>query len=95
MRTTGMIRRVDELGRIVLPKEIRRTMSIPDGTPMEILIENDQVILRKYVPEEEVLEKLNMLEKQLELESEDMDLHKVKVIKKQISDIRAILNGEE
>lgn len=94
MRTTGMIRRVDELGRIVLPKEIRRTMSIPDGTPMEILIENDQVILRKYVPEEEVLEKLNMLEKQLELESEDMDLHKVKVIKKQISDIRAILNGE-
>ena len=95
MRTTGMIRRVDELGRIVLPKEIRRTMSIPDGMPMEILIENEQVILRKYVPEEEVLEKLNMLEKQLELESEDMDLHKVKVIKKQISDIRAILNGEE
>ena len=95
MRATGMIRRVDELGRIVLPKEIRRTMSIPDGTPMEILIENDQVILRKYISEEEVLEKLNMFEKQLELESEDMDLQKVKVIKKQIRDIRAMLNGEE
>lgn len=48
MRATGIVRRVDDLGRIVIPKEIRRSMDIREGEPMEIYLENDAVIFRKY-----------------------------------------------
>ncbi len=48
MKTTGVIRRIDELGRIVIPKEIRKNLRIKDGENIEILIDNDNVVLRKF-----------------------------------------------
>lgn len=49
MKATGIIRRVDDLGRVVIPKEIRRTMGIKEGEPLEIYIEGrDMVCFRKY-----------------------------------------------
>lgn len=49
MRATGIVRRIDELGRIVIPKEIRRTLRIREGDPLEIFTESDGcVIFRKY-----------------------------------------------
>lgn len=51
MKSTGIVRRVDELGRIVIPKELRSTMELPEGTPMEIYVEDDKIIFRKYQPE--------------------------------------------
>lgn len=48
MRATGIIRRVDDLGRIVIPKEIRETLRIEDGEPMELFIEDNGVFFRKY-----------------------------------------------
>lgn len=48
MKSTGVIRRIDELGRIVLPKEIRRNLGIREGENLEIFVEEDQVILKKY-----------------------------------------------
>ena len=48
MRATGIVRRVDDLGRIVIPKEIRRSLGIREGEPMEIYLENDAVIFRRY-----------------------------------------------
>ncbi len=51
MKATGIVRRIDELGRIVIPKEIRRTMRLRDGDPLEIFIDrNGSVILKKYSP---------------------------------------------
>lgn len=50
MKATGIIRRVDDLGRIVLPKELRQTMGIRTGDHMEIYTDADNIILRKYVP---------------------------------------------
>ena len=51
MQTTGIIRRIDDLGRIVIPKELRRKFNIKDGDPLEIFIENDGVIcFKKYIP---------------------------------------------
>lgn len=51
MKATGITRKIDELGRIVIPKEIRRTLRIREGTPLEIFTEkNGEVILRKYSP---------------------------------------------
>lgn len=48
MKTTGVIRRIDDLGRIVIPKEIRRSLKIRDGESMEIFVDNEYIALKKY-----------------------------------------------
>lgn len=48
MNAIGIIRRTDELGRIALPKEIRRTMKIKEGDPLMIYFDKDSIILKKY-----------------------------------------------
>lgn len=51
MKATGIVRRIDDLGRVVIPKEIRRTMRIREGDPLEIYTGNDgEVIFKKYSP---------------------------------------------
>ena len=51
MKATGITRRIDELGRIVIPKEIRRTLRIREGAPLEIFTDREgQIILKKYSP---------------------------------------------
>lgn len=48
MKATGVVRRIDELGRIVIPKEIRKTLRIKEGENLEIYIDNESIILKKY-----------------------------------------------
>ncbi len=51
MKATGIVRRIDELGRVVIPKEIRRTLRIREGDPLEIFTDKEgEVILKKYSP---------------------------------------------
>lgn len=51
MKATGIVRRVDDLGRVVIPKEIRRTASIREGDPLEIFLDEDgAIVVRKYIP---------------------------------------------
>ena len=51
MKATGIVRRIDDLGRVVIPKEIRRTLRIKEGTPLEIFTDREgEVILKKYSP---------------------------------------------
>ena len=51
MKATGVVRRIDDLGRIVIPKEIRRTLHIKEGDPLEIFTDKEgEVILKKYSP---------------------------------------------
>ncbi|MDS1004964.1 AbrB/MazE/SpoVT family DNA-binding domain-containing protein [Clostridium sporogenes] len=51
MKNTGIVRKIDSLGRIVLPKELRKALDINDNeTPLEIYTEGEQIILKKYAP---------------------------------------------
>ena len=50
VKSTGIIRKVDELGRIVLPIEIRRTLDISERDELEIFMDNDQIVLQKFEP---------------------------------------------
>ena len=51
MKATGVVRRIDDLGRVVIPKEIRKTLRIKEGEPLEIFTDREgQVILKKYSP---------------------------------------------
>lgn len=52
MRSLGIVRKVDHLGRIVIPKELRSTLKLDKGAPMEIFVDEDMIILRKYVVDE-------------------------------------------
>lgn len=54
MKSTGVIRRIDDLGRIVIPKEIRRNLKIRDGENMEIFVDLDSIILKKFSKLEDV-----------------------------------------
>ncbi len=50
MKSTGIVRKVDELGRIVLPIELRRTLDIDIKDPLEIYVDDSKIILKKYEP---------------------------------------------
>ena len=50
MKSTGMVRAVDVLGRIVIPIELRRTLGIEVKDPVEIFVDGDQIVLKKYLP---------------------------------------------
>lgn len=50
MKATGIVRKVDHLGRIVLPMELRRTLGIDENGALEIFVDGDRIILRKYAP---------------------------------------------
>ena len=51
MKDTGIVRRIDDLGRVVIPKEIRRTLRLREGTPLEIFTDREgEIILKKYSP---------------------------------------------
>ena len=50
MKSTGIVRKVDELGRIVLPIELRRTLDIAERDELEIYLDDDKVVLKKYEP---------------------------------------------
>lgn len=57
MKATGIVRKVDDLGRIVIPKEIRKNLKIREGDPLEIFIEkNGAIVLKKYAPMGDMLE---------------------------------------
>lgn len=74
MKATGIIRRIDDLGRVVIPKEIRRIMRITEGDPLELFTEDGGLVLRKYSPMDkmqEVTDKyIKMLSKEFSGEAE-------------------------
>lgn len=49
-KSTGIVRKVDELGRVVVPIELRRTLGIEEKDPLEIYVDGDSIILKKYQP---------------------------------------------
>ena len=92
MKATGIIRRIDELGRIVIPKELRRTLNITADDRIEIFTADDGVIaLRKYEPSNSVLSYLERLEALIKNEE---FRHKNKMLVK-IEEMEALLKIEE
>lgn len=50
MKSTGIVRCIDDLGRVVVPKELRRTLDIAEGDPIEFFVDDNNIVLRKYQP---------------------------------------------
>jgi transcriptional pleiotropic regulator of transition state genes len=92
MRSTGIVRRIDELGRVVIPMEARRVMHLSEGDPMEVLIdmENGEIILRKFKQEETFQDAVNDMKKHVE---NDKDLKSKAVLLEKLEEIESILKG--
>ena len=67
MKATGIIRRIDDLGRVVIPREIRRNARIVEGDPLEIFVEGDMVCFKKYRTEVALLSEINCVDEVLDI----------------------------
>ena len=92
MKATGIVRRVDDLGRVVIPKEIRRTMRIAEGDPLEIFIDGDGVCYKKYNVEEVYIDQIKNILKDVEC---DIDLKERDLICRYLKDIKLVLENNE
>lgn len=94
MKATGILRRIDDLGRIVIPKEIRRSMGIREGEALEIYIEGkDTVCFRKY--ETNLCSAVDHLKEQIEDYCDDLTYDSLTRIEKLLEEVREIIKGEE
>lgn len=91
MNATGIIRRVDDLGRIVLPKEVRRKVGISEGTPMEIFTSDEGIVLKKYYPENELEGRTKNLMEAVEDMCVDLGPKKTGDIRRHIREIQNLL----
>lgn len=95
MLYTEIIRRVDDFGRIVIPKEIRQRAGITEGTPMEIMMEKDTIVLRKYTSGNLLSETVQILETQIEdYLSEGSKLENLMEVRKHINAVKVLLKKE-
>ena len=94
MKSTGIVRRVDDLGRIVIPKEIRKNLLIAEGCPMEIYLDGDCVIFKVYDP---LAGSRNIIERAIDVIHEDIDIDdgiKAEVLAKMV-DALCVLKKKE
>lgn len=73
MKSTGIVRKVEELGRVVLPIELRRTLGIAEKDAMEIFVDEDKIILRKYETDVDKENIKNQLTALLDKTADDSD----------------------
>lgn len=72
MKATGIVRRIDDLGRVVIPKEIRRQLRIREGDPLEIFIEDNIVCFKRYEVEREFVKDLKDLKESITAEYDSL-----------------------
>lgn len=79
MMSTGIVRRIDDMGRVVIPKELRDRLKLVNGSPLELFMnENGEIILRKFVlsDKDEIVEKLSKIKERLDTDPVlDMDIN--------------------
>lgn len=92
MKNTGFIRRIDDLGRLVVPKEIRQRLRISEGDFMELYVDGSRVIFQKYQPCYRVQDSLKSFRSMVE---DDPDLKCRKALLEKVSEMQAILKAEE
>ena len=90
MKNLGFVRKVDNLGRIVIPKEMRDVLHIGIGTPLEFYADNESIVLKKYMPED-FSEKVKELKIILNQQKEDIRLDKCIEIEDELNKIQKIL----
>jgi len=92
LKATGIVRRIDDLGRVVIPKEIRRTLRIREGDPLEIFIEGDVLCLQKYYVASGYKDKIKRLIANI---SNDSYMDNSEEIKARLNEVLELLGGKD
>lgn len=95
MRATGIVRRIDDLGRIVIPREIRKQFMISEGDSLEIFVNNDEIILRKYDVSIGLKELVRRMNNEFSDVKSDMETETANKIYEHISALQDILKNKE
>lgn len=95
MKATGMTRSVDSLGRIVLPKEIRRTLGINHGDPVEFFVDGDSIILRKYNTVGDLEQLIDNVEKTISAKDAIASPAMIDALLAKTKEMRAIINATQ
>lgn len=95
MKATGIISRVDDLGRIVIPKEVRRRLKITEDTPMELYAEGNKVIFQKYFPGADLAKSVDDLRAAFLETEEHFDFETATKIKDHIKGLMEIVKESE
>lgn len=95
MRATGIVRRMDDLGRVVIPREIRKQLQIEDGDSLEIFVNKDEIILRKYDVSIGMKELVKKLDNEFSDVKSDMETETANKIYEHISALQDILKNME
>lgn len=94
MKTTGAIRRIDDLGRIVIPREIRRNIGLREGEAMEIFLEDkDTICLRKY--KVNLSDTVDHLKEQIKKCGDDLTYDSLMRIDTLLEEVQDLIKGEE
>jgi AbrB family transcriptional regulator (stage V sporulation protein T) len=95
MKATGLVRRIDDLGRVVIPKEIRRTYGINSGDPLEIFTDNEGcIILKKYDPLPEIRNRVEKLQEMI-TENTNYEPEVTKSAVTLLTELEKLLNDNE
>lgn len=82
MKFTGIVRRIDDLGRIVIPRDLRKSLKIKEGDAFELFIDNEgNIILKKYMPSEEIFNKDILSNDKKEILIDSIQFYKNEVLK--------------
>lgn len=93
--TTGIIRRIDDLGRIVIPKEIRRKLNIKEGDPLELSLDGNKVVFELYIPTYEYKKEINRLIERLEEEKDYLNKEEINRAILKLQEACNVLHGEK
>ena len=95
MRATGMTRHIDSLGRLVIPKEIRRTLGINHGDPVEFFVDGDSIILRKYDTVGDLEQLIDRVEKTISEKDTIASPALIDALLAKTKEMRAIINATQ
>lgn len=95
MRATSIVRRIDYLGRVVIPREIRKQFGIEEGDPLEIFVNKDEIILRKYDVSVGLKELVRRLDNEFSDVKSDMETETANRVYEHISALQDILKNME
>lgn len=93
MKATGIVRRVDDLGRIVIPKEIRRQLGVSENTPMELYLEDKSLVIRKYDTNNCIKDRLDEFKSVFYDSREDLDSETANAIEVHINALLGIMKS--
>lgn len=95
MKATGIVRKVDDLGRVVVPKELRRTFGISIGDPMEFYVEDDAIVLKKFDTAADLEQMLDRLESSLTAKEDLVVPEQLNALLDKVKEMRAIVKSKE